>query len=421
MNQKTTQSKNTQAFNKPKPILCEKVDASKLSFTELDKVNDKASAQMLAYSRYKNPTGGEGSLLFQTPEIHLVQYGLPKIGDFYKEDAQRNFVKVCFDPEQPGCVAMEKMMNAIDAHVVANKTTILGKQFSGPKANYVYQPIVREPQDTQDLDLVEEDGDEDEAKAAKDAKADKNKKADQRPRLKYCKMKLDVSYPDGKILTQVYVRSKDATLPPEERTKQVSVSNATDLQNYLTFGSKIRCIVMLNKLWASKAKNESGIRKYGVTFKIMQMEIEPSDRMGSARDTFKQYAFVDSNDDEESVETSVPVGVEKKAEVNVSKVDDKKAPAVAAKVEKVEEDDESAGAEDADGETVEADGGDGAGDAEAEAEDDAEIEEEPVKKVEPVKKPEPKKAAEVKKVEVKPAPKAEAAPKKPSRAKANAK
>lgn len=275
-NQPKTSAKKSQL------ILCDQFDSKSLTFTELDKNNERSKAQSIAYPRYDYPTGGQGNLIFQTPEVEITQYGLPTIGEYYKTDDMRSFVKIPFDPEQEGCQEMEKMLAEMDKHVSSKKTkeAIFGKYAK----LYTYQPIVREPDN--DMELVGSEDESDEKEKEKDKK-------DQKPKFKYCKMKLSVSYPDNELQTVVFL--KDG-----KKREKVTVKSVTDLEKYHNWGCKARYIVMANKLWAAKNKNESGQRKYGITFKIIQMVLTPSERGGSIKESFSEWAFIDSEEGSES-------------------------------------------------------------------------------------------------------------------------
>jgi len=271
-----------------------------------------------------------------------------------------------------------------------NRGKVLGKKFSSPKLNYVYTTIVREPGDQ--LDLIEGDGDDEDGENEEETKPEKKAKEkdspEKKPKLKFCKMKFDTSYPDGKILTKVFVRSKDTKLPMSQRVTEVKVSCASDLDEYLRFKSKVRIIGTLNKLWASKAKNESGIRKFGTGFKILQIEIEPSDSV-SGRETLSKYAF-DNGDGEtldvENKSNEQPAQVTQPAQTSQptqpAKVDAK----VDTKADTKHELDGQADGEEAEGE------------AEGEEEEDQDLEEDQEEEeVKPVVKPKevPKQQAQV--------------------------
>lgn len=275
----------------PTPVKCNQFDITRYSHTDLVQDNERTKTQNISYPRYDYPNTGTSSFIFQTGEINLTQYGLPKLGDFYKNDNERNFIKIPFDPEQESCRQLETMLSSIDEYVQNNNLTLLGSM-AGPQGKFLklfkYQPIVRDPPE------IDETAEEDEANADK-------KKYPDRERFKYAKFKLNVTYPEQKICTTFFIKSADPTstdAPREER-----IETASQLEEYVRWGSKIRCIVMANKFWAAKSKNATGTRPYGVSFKILQMQIIPREVMGSVSKVFATYAF--DNDDGE-VEVAQP-------------------------------------------------------------------------------------------------------------------
>ena len=72
-------SKNTMTikFNKFTP--------SMVNFTDLEE-NKRSKGQKIAYVRY-----GDKQPFLQTPEIQLETYGIPRAGEYYKEDSLSQF------------------------------------------------------------------------------------------------------------------------------------------------------------------------------------------------------------------------------------------------------------------------------------------------------------------------------------------
>lgn len=267
----------------PPPVLCKNFDVNNFSFTEIGE-NERSKAQLISYPRYN-----DSQFVFQTPEFQITQYGLPDLGEFCKTDNDRNYIKAPLDPDQQGCREIEEMLSKIDKYVQKNQNTILGRYVSS-KSKYSFTTCVKEPQEPEELE-----------------DASDNKK-ERKPKHKYWRAKFDLSYPEQKILTKVYVRRTNEN--GQVTREQVPVTNATEMSEYLKWGSRIRMIVMMNKLWAEKTKKDprSEFKNYGLTFKIMQLEIEPREKAGSMKDAFGQFAFVDddssnnntSNDNEET-------------------------------------------------------------------------------------------------------------------------
>lgn len=284
-NQSSSQKKSSA------PVHCGKFDASRYSYTELEVENERNKAQMISYPRYTNTNGSDGGFVFQTDWIKFTQYGLPKKGtkpgDYYMDDKDRCFLKVPLDRSQESCVQLENMLMEIDKYNVKNIEAILKnfadqKKVSPAKAAklFTYQPAVRSPQDDDDLGEVT-DG----KNNSKDAGKPKTE------RFKYCKMQFNSSYPEKTILTQVYIRDG-------EKITEVSPKSATELEDLgLGWGCQVRMIVMINKLWAAKSANQqTKTRSYGVSMKIMQLEIIPREKQGSIKEQFSRYAFIDEEE-----------------------------------------------------------------------------------------------------------------------------
>jgi hypothetical protein len=74
-----------------------KVNVSELSFTNIEE-NQRTKGQKIAYPRYNDPQLGEDTPLYiQFPWIHLSQYGIPRLGEYYTDDSQRSFIKLPLD------------------------------------------------------------------------------------------------------------------------------------------------------------------------------------------------------------------------------------------------------------------------------------------------------------------------------------
>ena len=148
---------------------------------------------------------------------------------------------------------MENMFSQIDQYIKTNQKKI----FSGKLADlkFSYKSIVREPKKPSVIE---------------DPKTKKKGEKDQEPMIKekckFWKAKLDLTYPEGLIQTSVYIKNPNGNEKPEKKI----VTTVTELEQYLTWASKVRFIVMMNKLWAEKnpKDEDTEVRKYGLTFKI---------------------------------------------------------------------------------------------------------------------------------------------------------
>jgi hypothetical protein len=130
--------------------------------------------------------------------------------------------------------------------------------------SYNYQEIVREPEND-----MEEDG------------------AIFKP--KYMKLKIDTDYNTGDVKTRIMVKEESG------RKKLDDIKTITDLTKYIRYKSNIRMVVTINKLYATRAK-VGDKKKYGLTFKILQVECEAPINKAAQYD---MDAFVDDEDNDE--------------------------------------------------------------------------------------------------------------------------
>ena len=280
MSQKTNNVTKSQPVNKfqkagqPKkynPVLPKDFDVKNFEIDKLEVHNERSKVHMIAYPRYKKNT-----FVFQTPEFVISQYGIAPLGPFAANDGQRTTLKLPLDPKQPECELLKTMFQKMDQHMINNQKDIFQSVPTLIKT-FQYKSIVREPGEAEDLGLIQEPS---------------NKKTSKFPPIEKCdfwKARLDLTYPEGLVQTSVFI--KDAENPKNQPTK-VDISSVTDLSSYLTWNSKVRMIVMVNKMWADKNPKDK-VRKFGLAFKILSMEITPKEVSGgSIREAVMNYAFV---------------------------------------------------------------------------------------------------------------------------------
>ncbi len=286
------------------------VDVTRLGFTDLEE-NTRSKGQKIAYPRYDHPSHGSDSPLFiQFPWVNLNSYGIPRLGEYYSDDSQRAFVKIPLDQSIPEVKQFSELLQAIDEKLGSDE--FKEKMFGAKASKYEYQPIYRLPQ--------EED---------EDAKKDPNKK-DYGPRHPYMKLKIDTTYPENKVKSIVFTSIPGAN-GKRTRTKVEGISTVDDIASHICFMSKIRPIGRPVKLWAQAPNKKDPT--YGLTFKMAKVEVEPPSKSNS---NVKQYlesdAFLDSDDESETIETVKAVTATKPATT---------AKAPVKQVAQVESDDES--------------------------------------------------------------------------------
>jgi len=259
------------------------VNVSQVNFTDLEE-NTRSKGQKISYIRYTSPeTGSEIPLFIQFPWIHLSTYGVPKLGEYYTDDSQRSFVKVPLDQSVSEVKQLSDMLRKLDDKL--GSTEFKEKMFGAKASKYIYQPILRMPQ--------EEDED-----------TKKDTKKDYGPRHPYMKLKIDTSYPDNNqvksiVFTSVMEGSKRV------RTKVEGVKSVDDFASHVCWMSRIRPIARPVKLWAQAPSKKDPT--YGLTFKIAKTEVEPPAKSSS---NVKQYlesdAFLDSDEESDTVATVAP-------------------------------------------------------------------------------------------------------------------
>jgi hypothetical protein len=270
--------------NKTKQITTsiEKFEPSRLSIEEF-KEPKFGKGQKTAWIRYNHPSFGENStLMLQTPWITLTSGGIPRFNpDFHKNDRDRAFIRL---PIEEGTELYNKLSQLDEQFTTEEfKKEKFGK--SGNK--YSMYPIVKIPE-------VDED--------------------DDRPPLPpSMKIKFDLLWNEDDmdacdIKTQVYT-SKLNDSGKRER-KLTNYTKLSDMESIVRLGSKLRLIIRPMKAWMSAKK------EYGIVWKIMKMEVEPSSSGNALMKAFmEEEGFLDSDSDEDEV--AMPV---KKATKEVKKV-----------------------------------------------------------------------------------------------------
>jgi hypothetical protein len=245
------------------------VDVSRLSFTDFEE-NARSKGQKIAYVRYNDQKHGESTLIMQTPWISLDTYGIPRAGEYYKDENSRSFIKVPLDQDDESVKLLHDKMVELD-DILANedkKAEIFGSAKAGK--SYQYQPIIRVPV-TEDM---VDDSDDEKPKYA---------------RPPYMKTKFHLDYESGNMKTKLYKKNKDG------QREEVGAVTLNDIEKYVTYRSKVRLILMPNKLWGLKTYNG---KKYGLSWKVMQIEVQPVER-SAMKDVFSTDAFLDSDDEGE--------------------------------------------------------------------------------------------------------------------------
>jgi hypothetical protein len=254
-------------------------NANNLTFTKLEE-NNRSKGQLISYSRY-DPTnsGKDGALFLQSPWFKLFTYGVPRLGEYYKTDADRSHLRVPFDLTDPDVLSFVNKIKDIDTKFSNSDMmqTMIGKKYT----KYKYQTIYREGQDQ-----VNDDSDDETEKVNKDAP----------PRPPYMKVKLDTSYPDNEVRTQVFLSELDKN-NKRIRTKLDNIKTIDDFANTVRFLSNVRLIIRPVKYWAHQATKKDP--QCGIVWKLVKIEVEPPKSSNTMyKQIYESDNFIDSDTEE---------------------------------------------------------------------------------------------------------------------------
>lgn len=255
----------------------ETFEPSRLTLTDFQD-NEKTRGQKIAFLRYNHPSLGEETMLMlQTPWITLTSGGVPKPNtDYYPTDRQRAFMRL---PIEEGSTFF-KAMTQLDEQFTSDK--FKQEKFGKNWKKFSMFPIVKIPEHDED--------------------------DDREPLPPSMKIKFDLVWDtnnsDGcEIKTQIYLSKVDEN-GKRERTL-FDKNSLEDVESILRLGSKVRSIIRPVKAW------QNGKKEYGVTWKVIKMEVEPAKNSNSLMKAYYEAdAFLDSDDEEEEID--VPQKMEKK-------------------------------------------------------------------------------------------------------------
>ena len=279
-------------------------DIDKLTFTDLEE-NERSKGQKISFPRYNHSKfGNKCPICIQFPWFNLDSYGVPKVGEFYKEDSQRLFLKIPLDQSNPTVKAFSDFIKSIDTKLSSPEfmKLLLGQK----SAKYKYQPIFRLP--------VEDDDEDDKIK----------KKKNYGPKHPYMKLKLDYTYPDLQIKSKVFISSFDSENNKRNRNKVNDIETVDDFSKYVSWKSIIHPISQPIKLWAqSPSKTDP---TYGLSFRLVQVEVEPSKENSNILD-LDEDAFLDS-DNENDAKPTKPTNIIVQDTNNISNKKDDSKPSI---------------------------------------------------------------------------------------------
>lgn len=231
------------------------INPKDLDVTEM-KENDRSVGQKIAFFKHKH----DASLVFGLPWILINAHGIPNKADFYKNESQRMFIKLPLDKNVPESKDLADWTERFDQYFGSDE--MKEKLFGTKKDKYQYQPCFRLPQ---------EDDEEHDKKNPK--------KNTYGPKPPYLKLKIDTSFPDGKIAAPIYKSVMENGKRVRTRIKNIDSIDEL-LHDHISFLSKVRVYATLSKVWAHNLKSTQN-PKYGITFKMIKAEYEPRQRNNS--------------------------------------------------------------------------------------------------------------------------------------------
>ena len=273
------------------------VEENRMSSTEFQE-NDRSKGQKIAYMKYNHPKfGSDQPLIIQAPWIRMENYGVPRMGEYFKNDSDRAFVKIPLNESIPESAELIKMFIKFDE-------LFSSKEFCSKMLKkyekYTYQPIFRKP-------VINDDEDDNDSKK-------KSSKQSTIPKYPYIKLKIDTDYTSGEIKTKLY-RSE---IIDNKRIRQEiqDITSIDDFARIVCWNCNFRPIIRFVKFWAQPITKKDPT--WGVTFKIIKAEVEAPTKGNSLyKDYMNSDAFLDSDEEPNNV-PSIPVKKVKQVESDES-------------------------------------------------------------------------------------------------------
>jgi len=232
-------------------------DVNKLDFEHLPAASKKKTTQTILFPNYD----GERSPMIQLPKIELTSYGVPTKCEFFKEDYQRQFVKIPLDVTVPEVAKLMEWLRQFDERMA--RKDIKERAFGKKNPKCIYQSFLRIP--------MTEDG------------------KPKPERLPYIKVKLMSKFPSNTIMTDIVTQSEDGN-----RQLAPDIVTVDDVADFVRFKSKIKCIIMPSKLWIIPPSG--GDAMYGVSFKLVKVLVElPPAKVVQVESILD--GFIDSDDE----------------------------------------------------------------------------------------------------------------------------
>lgn len=321
---KESQSKNTKTTNdnkqsnRPKLVFTDKdkFDVSRLSLeASTEKYSSKAQANYMV--RYDYGNGKKSSdlkltsdsldnLILATGPLKLTRGGVPRLGEYIKDDSQRGYFWLAKDETQPESVKLFEILEAIDERMkkeleeLQNKNGLLKdvekdgddpKNFSSKKFKLKYTPIVR---------LVDPNANEDDDEDSDgETKKKSTKNDDKKKFVPYYRAKVFFSAEyDSADPTNKESRKINTKLFLGNKKEAENLSTPTDFEKAMPYLSTSHYIIRFAKLWRQRkpAKSDGKELECGFGLKSLQIVVTETPNKGSSQsysDMFSANVFAD--------------------------------------------------------------------------------------------------------------------------------
>ena len=229
--------------------------------------SDAKASQKLGFIRYDNKI-----VYFQTPELVLRTYGIPKFNEqYHKKDEDRGYVKIPLDDTHAGGKAMLEKFRELDQFFRGKQEQLFGKKAS----EYEYKELVKEPQQEDESDQEEE-------------KKDTKSKYPPLPKLPFLKAKIDFDYNSKAMKTKL------SLVDDQGQVSEPVVQHIDDIAQHLRLNSEYRLVLAFSKHWSQK-KAISGKKLWGITLKVRRVRVKSRPVL---QKTGPQDDFIDSDSEE---------------------------------------------------------------------------------------------------------------------------
>lgn len=249
-------------------IHCKDFDISKFNVPEVNFDDNFSKMMGFAFPKYNGKP-----FIFQTGYIKLRNdsndidnkcfnfWGVPKKNCAFYDNQKRTF-NIYESKEQPSCQELFGMMKKIDHYM--NKMSNAKNLFSiNPDTPNLYTNLYKT---FKYLNIIRTN-----------QEGNYNNKVIRYPKCSF-KYLLDTKggYDNEVLLTKVFKRNTIDSKPVP-----LNIKNLDELCDTIKYGDTVRMIVRANHVWAIKKVHGGNKKDFGITFKILQLEIIPNKSMST--------------------------------------------------------------------------------------------------------------------------------------------